>query len=306
MWMMWHMADWTHSNPFLTEACCDRLFSVLTPLRHRVRRHVLPQKWTAWWLGIYAEYIMVIVDIMGIIQSWNIQMPDGVWYFTFEIDARKLPRSLLKKIAESSVSDDWACLAVLHFFLVLTWETCLLVWWRLKAFRSELLFANHVSQYWKIYCQHLRQDCQAATFMNMETLTSEPPSCFVGMDFIDFHYLGALGSLPGLSATRWLQVMEKTTFNIITVQTQVESIRTWFVNPRMIPMIAFGRGKTPSLSDFCYNFIYVQLATTPYLVRVWERTSIVKRLNACLPSAFFSCSGVMIWLIERSLIRALK
>ena len=142
---------------------------------------------------------MVIVDIMGIIQSWNIQMPDGVWYFTFEIDARKLPRSLLKKIAESSVSDDWACLAVLHFFLVLTWETCLLVWWRLKAFRSELLFANHVSQYWKIYCQHLRQDCQAATFMNMETLTSEPPSCFVGMDFIDFHYLGALG----LGLTSW-------------------------------------------------------------------------------------------------------
>lgn len=199
MWMMWHMADWTHSNPFLTEACCDPLFSVLTPLRHRVRRHVLPQKWTAWWLGIYAGYIMVIVDIMGIIQSWNIQMPDGVWYFTFEIDARKLPRSLLKKIAESSVSDDWACLAVLHFFLVLTWETCLLVWWRLKAFRSELLFANHVSQYWKIYCQHLRQDCQAATFMNMETLTSEPPSCFVGMDFIDFHYLGALG----LGLTSW-------------------------------------------------------------------------------------------------------
>lgn len=194
MWMMWHMADWSHSNPFLTEACCDRLFSVLTPLRHRVRRHVLPQKWTAWWLGISAGYIMVIVDIVGIIQSWNIQMPDGVWYFTFEIDARKLPRSLLKKIAESSVSDEWACLAVLHFFLVLTWETCLLVWWRLKAFRSELLFANHVSQYWKIYCQHLRQDCQAATFMNMETLTSEPPSCFVGIHgFHRFPLFGHLG-----------------------------------------------------------------------------------------------------------------
>ena len=35
--------------------------------------------------------------------------------------------------------------------------------------------------------------------MNMETLTSEPPSCFVGMDFIDFHYLGALG----LGLTSW-------------------------------------------------------------------------------------------------------
>ena len=111
--------------------------------------------------------------------------------FHFWNDARKLPRSLLKKIAESSVSDEWACLAV-HFFLI-AWETCLLVWWRLKTFRSELLFANHVSQYWKIYCQHLRQDCQAPTVLNMETWTS-PPSCCVGIHgFDEFQWFERLG-----------------------------------------------------------------------------------------------------------------